>query len=481
MQLQLGKQPTAQQQKFIDCSAREQLFGGAKRGGKSVSLCQKGILLSVLFPGNRGLLARKDFTDLWDTTLNEFFQVCPADLIVSHNKGERCIRLKTANPKITSDIIYRGLGDANDFEKAKSLTLGWFGIDEPSEINVDVYKQLRSQLNWVLPTGKRPPYMALLASNPEPGWVKQRFIDSVTEGCAFIPALPRDNPHLPPGWEDELRSTYDIEWIEKYLDGSWEVHEGAVFPELDGRIHIIDPPNTAGLKLVGAIDHGTTGTTAFVIVGIDADNNIIALHEHYGQGKLISQNAAAIKDIVDLYIDPKAPTALGRKLDYLLIDPACTGRTQQGANQLQSVADQYREQGLMVVPAWNALEAGLQRIKEYLHVKPNHIHPISGKIGSPSLLIVKRFCPNLWKEMKDIKKEILPSGLMRFVGLDHALDCLRYIVNSRPRVEQTTTNDLARMPNQVRFAMKTHDKWASKWDKRSAGKSSGTWFSNARA
>lgn len=474
MQVQLRKEPHVQQQKFIDSKALEQLYGGAKRGGKSVALCQKAILLSVLFPGNRGLLTRKDFTDLNDTTLNEFWQVCPPELVVEHHKGDRRITLRTIHPQITSDILYRGLGGPEDVEKAKSLNLGWFGIDEPSELAFETYKMLRAQLTWVLPNGKRPPYMALLASNPEPGWVKERFITTPQAGCVFIPALPRDNPHLPPGWEDELRQTYDQEWVDKYLGGSWDVTEGQVFPELTDRIHAINPFDTTGLKLVGAIDHATTGITAFVIVGIDADDNIFALHEYYKENQIVSFHSSQIKSLMGKYTPRVDPPKVQQKVDYVLIDPSTTRRTQVGNSMLQSVADLYREQGIIVVPGWNALEAGLQRIKEYLHVKPNHMHPISGLKGAPSLFIVKRYCPNLWKEMRELKKEILPMGSVRFVGIDHALDCLRYIINSRPKRPDFSPKDWNNLSAQDRFFTDVHKRWAKKFGQGDAP--TGSWF-----
>lgn len=476
-QITLLKQPHQQQQKFINSLAKEQLYGGAKRGGKSVALCQKAILLSYFFPGNRGGLFRKDYTDLLDTTLTEFWKVCPPELLDStygnngHHKGERCIRLRTIDPKFTSDIIYRGLGGPEDFEKAKSLTLGWFGIDEPSELDFEVYKQLRAQLTWQLPNQKRPPYMALLASNPEPGWVKDRFIESRLEGCEFIPALPRQNPHLPPGWENDLRGTYDQEWIEKYLDGSWEVTEGSVFPELDERVHVIEPlpySFTQGLALVGALDHATTGITAFIVAGIDVDGNIFVLHEHYEADKLVSWHSREIKALMELYAPTLPPESIRQgmkqqKFRYLLIDPSTQARTQQGNNQLQSVADVYRECGLPVVPAWNALEAGLQRMKEYLHVNPLHLHPMTGTPGSPRMYIVRKNCRNLWKEMRDLKKEVMASGQIRFTGKDHACDCVRYIVNSQPKPAETSARDDRNMPIQDQFMRRAHGKWAKKF------------------
>src|SRR5262249_19037205 len=107
----------------------------------------KAIMLSVMFPGNPGLIARKDMTDLKDTSLTTFFDICPPELILDHHKGDRKILIRTTGKP--SEILYRGLGDASDVEKSKGVDLGWGWIDEPSEIELDTYMMLRSQLNWV--------------------------------------------------------------------------------------------------------------------------------------------------------------------------------------------------------------------------------------------------------------------------------------------------------------------------------------------
>ena len=106
-------EPHRQQEIFIDCDELEQLYGGAKRGAKSFALCMKITLLSLAFPGNRGLLCRKDFTDLRDSTLVDFFRVCPHDLIWDWNQTSHTITLAGG-----STIVYRGLGDERELEKA---------------------------------------------------------------------------------------------------------------------------------------------------------------------------------------------------------------------------------------------------------------------------------------------------------------------------------------------------------------------------
>lgn len=511
MEIKFKKQPHRQQQIAIDCDDSEQLYGGAKRGGKTIWICQKTTLLSVLFPGNRGLVARYNYTDLVDTTLTEFFNTVPSELILNHHKGDRTIVMRSIDGRSinkdsttrdgysqwASRILYRGLGDPEDFEKIKSLSLGWMAIDEPSEVPIDQYLMLKAQLDWQLPIdtrtntypyGQRPPYMSMLASNPEPGWVEERFPIHKPyiheDGKIFIPSLPRDNPHLPPGYEEALRADYPPEWVTKYLDGVWGASEGAVFKELDDKLHDLDNWINSDrwlefhwpLNLVLAIDHGSTGWTAMVICGVDAFGNIYALHEYYVKDKLIIEHCGVMMDILQEYTRREIGGGnwLTKEVEYMLIDPSCMQRTQQGHEQLQAVADDYRKYGFACIPAWNALELGLNRVKEHLHPIPIHAHPITGILGSPSLFISKSRCPGLWNDLRAIKKKIMPSGYVKYVGRDHAADCLRYIILSQPRRPELISLDENQLDSLTQMKVRAEDKWV----KRFLGQSSESGRSN---
>jgi hypothetical protein len=495
MEITLKKQPHDQQQIALDCDEREQLFGGAKRGGKSVWLCQKAILLNTMFAGNRGLMCRYNFTDLVDTTLNEFFEVCPGDLILNHHKGDRTIVLRTTDDRCTqkstgtrdgyspyaSRQLYRGLGDPEDFEKVKGMALGHLEVDEPSEVPLEQYLMLNAQFDWTLPDGGRPPYMALLASNPEPGWVEDRFpinrpYTSV-DGKIFIPSLPRQNPFLPPGYESYMRANFPKDFVTKYLDGIWGASEGAIFKELDDAIHDIDlliDPGDDGIgwkkfcwpmDLVLAIDHGDTGVVAMVLVGLDHFGNIYGLHEYTGENKVVSEHCFNMREVLDPYLSFPAGSGayLSKTVRYRLIDPSTFQKTQQRGNQLQGIAEDYRDHGFPCTPAWNPIEHGLNMIAEHLHIIPIHQHPISRIFGAPSLFISKSRCPQLWKQLRGLKKKVRPNGYVEFVGPDHCLDCLRYIVVSRPRRPELTRIDELNLSTLELMRKRSHEKWLKRF------------------
>jgi len=524
----LGKPPSQRQQDFLNADEKEQLFGGAKRGGKTWVGAMKAIALSTAFPGNKGYILRQDLTDLRESTLETFLRVCPPELILQHNHTEHWITIRTSG--VPSKIVYSGLSDQTAEESSKGKEAGWIWIDEPSEIKENTYLMYLAQLCWELPrckcpfmdrrtgkcrthplNGKFPPFMALLTTNPEAGWVEDRFKSLIEQAGdhkpvvsngkqIFIRSLPRDNVYLPPGWEEELRNGNTPEiWVKKYLDGVWGSVEGQVFKEYDEQYHCIEVP-PAGflnhLSLIGCLDHATTGTTCFVVNGIDPDGNIFSLDSYYQQNRRVSEHCQAIKRLVTKWailcgkMDEKYPgknfnqwPALDH-FDYILIDPSTQAKTQMANNELTSIQDLYWREGLPTMAAHNTMEAGVDLLQEYLHVKPTHIHPITNSRPSPSWFIVRNNNREGIKELIGWKIVMSDNGTKKYVGPDHWLDCQRYIAMSRPEPPRFTRKDILFMDThsqKAQKAMATFDKKfgqdpnPGQWFP-GGGSNSNTWF-----
>ena len=212
--------PHPRQIEFHKDPAKYRLFGGAMSGGKSYAGCAEGLKLSLKYPGNRGFIFRKNLTVLKRTTLITFFKICPPEIIRSWNKTDNTVTLING-----STIGFLEADQSKDprFEKLRSLEMGWFFIDEASEVSGEAFRVLTTRLRWVLPNGKRPRYTGFLATNPEICWVKDRFIDQNLENHSFIPSLPTDNPYNPKELLDDMRSILSPEEQEKFLHGNWTV------------------------------------------------------------------------------------------------------------------------------------------------------------------------------------------------------------------------------------------------------------------
>jgi len=484
--------PNQAQQIFIDCDAPEQSLGGAKQGGKTVGAVQKMLLLLTLFPGNRGLAMRSTLELVRDTTIYEFLKLAPPGLILAHNRSEHRILIHTGEKTPPSELLYRGVGDlALDpamRKTSKGLILGFLLVEEANEVPLEVVEMLVAQMTLVLPDGTRPPYMAMYTSNPEPGWPKQRFFGIPSKnqppvpGCVYIRALPRENTdprtgesNLPPGWETQQRASHDPEWVRKYLDANWDVAEGMVFEEFDRQIHCIEDFDITGIQLGEALDHAATGVTCHLGIGKDPDENVFMLDEYYQENRLVSAHSREIHQRRNALMRraqpnqkyPPAPFAISLCDPHLAAKDQVGGQSPDGRKpaKLHSVLDLYIGEGLPFSPAWNAVEAGIERMKEYIHVNPLHRHPFTGQLGAPRLYIVGKRCPNLVREIIELRKDISSTGQVRYIGSDHALDCVRYYLNAQMAPPERSKTDWAKMLPQEVHAVRAHQKWVEKFGK----------------
>lgn len=103
------------------------------------------------------------------------------------------------------------------------MELGWFAIDEATEVPKEYFDMLKTRLRLRLPDGSFPRYRGLLASNPAEGWVKETFIDQQLPNHAFIQSLPYDNPHLPPGYIEDLIQDLPDELVDQFIKGIWDI------------------------------------------------------------------------------------------------------------------------------------------------------------------------------------------------------------------------------------------------------------------
>jgi hypothetical protein len=211
------------------------MYGGGKGGGKSVLFCLwvdywMEWLMSFfgLKPGSGkpplpvGFIGRKQGIDFRKTTLETFQRMIPPDHYHIRSQEQEiiyhdCIKL-----------YYGGLDDRQRINKFNSAEFAFFAIDQGEEterVDVDVLQaSLRLKYN-----GKTPPYKQLFTANPADCWLKEDFIDNPLPGYHFIPALHKDNPHLPANYVKILTSAfrYNQALLKAYLDGDWHALQSA--------------------------------------------------------------------------------------------------------------------------------------------------------------------------------------------------------------------------------------------------------------
>jgi len=216
-----------------DPEIKELLYGGAKGGGKSHLGCAWVFLESLdiieqfgLKPSKKppviGWMGRKQGVDFNDTTLETWKTIIPEDQYVIRTQDKEIIIRGTVK------LAFGGLDAGKDVNKFNSAQFMFFFLDQAEEATEDDIGELRAALRMTIDdTPPRHGFTALFTANPRACWLVTTFVDKCAANRRFVPALPSDNPHLPPGYEDTLRTAFAHrpELIEAYLHGNWKVFE----------------------------------------------------------------------------------------------------------------------------------------------------------------------------------------------------------------------------------------------------------------
>lgn len=115
---------TKPQANFILSEKRYPAFVGGWGTGKSTALIAKAMMLSEKYPGNLGIIFRKEYTDLRDSTMRDFESYTGLKV-----NSEGSVRLSNK-----SEILFRHMEQMNNIQ---NLNLGWFGIEQAEEFDSD--------------------------------------------------------------------------------------------------------------------------------------------------------------------------------------------------------------------------------------------------------------------------------------------------------------------------------------------------------
>lgn len=416
------------------------LYCGGVGSGKTLVGCITMITMAVMYPGDY-VIARLFSPELKDTTLKQFLEICPKELIKEYRVADKIVRLKSTNNKI-SNILFRGLDEP---DKLRSLNLSGFYIDESSQVSEDAFMLLQGRNRG---SGINKGFMT---TNPNGhDWQYKWFVkqdhfkdtedktkEEAKRSYLLIQAPSTENIHLRKGYIADMMQTWSVERIKREIEGSFDAFEGMVYHEFRRDVHVVKPfvVPKEWTRVIG-IDHGYRNPAAWVWGAVDYDDNIYIYREFY-------QREWLIEEICNGNQKENQSGALylmrGETIDQARIDPST--RAVRGATG-QSDWDIYidnlpRDFPLML--ANNEKTAGIDKVKSYLKINP--------ATNKPRLFIFET-CSNLIEEISRYRyKELSPNqkGLVSEVEEprkvdDHALDALRYLIMSRPDAPKIEDN-----------------------------------------
>ena len=414
------------QTEFLAADEKDVLYGGAAGGGKSYAMIVDPLRYAHR-PAHRALILRRSMPELREM-IDKSRELYPQAFPGAKFREVEKLWNFPSGAKVEFGFLER---DA-DVYRYQGQAYSWIGFDEITHLPTEFsWNYLASRLRTTDPEIKT--YLRCTANPGGVGshWVKNRYIqpndsnrsflgnDGLTR--KFIPAKLADNPYLAKDgiYEQMLKSLPPIQ-RRQLLEGNWDVAEGAAFVEFDPLSHVIPPfALPVHWERVKGIDYGYASESCCLWGILDInDNTLIIYRELYRKG-LTGQELGAI--ITDMEIED--PFSVNGVLDTAAwANTGTTGPT---------VGEELLKAGHKLRRADKNRVQGKIQIHEYLKVREN---------GRPKLQIFNT-CPNLIRELQSIPLSKTNPEDVDTHASDHAYDALRYMIMSRPRME----NPLERM------------------------------------
>jgi len=197
--------------------------------GKSLSGILRSMVYSEMIPHNLGVIFRKEFVDLRDSTLIDFEKYT----------GKKVNSQRNADLKNGSKIMFRHLEEMNNLQ---NLNLGWFFIEQAEELASDsefflLWGRLRRAVN---PSQEfldlnLPLHSGFIVGNVKGNnWIKTLWKNNPKEDFELTEAITFDNADvLPDDFIKNIKRLKELqpERYRRFVLNDWEVEaEGLAIP-----------------------------------------------------------------------------------------------------------------------------------------------------------------------------------------------------------------------------------------------------------
>lgn len=416
---------------FHTSGARGKLFIGGNRSGKTVGgACEAVWWLTGTHPYRRtppppvrGRCVTVDIIEGLEKIVKpEIARWMPKSELVngswedSYSKEYRTLTL--ANGSTLEFLTYE-----QDVEKhaGTSRHFIWFDEEPPKDIYVEnMLRLLDTGGSW------------WITMTPVEGmtWVYDDvYIKARTDpNLKVIEVDTTMNPHLNPGDIDIVMSGLSEDEKKARIHGRF-VQRGGLIYKTFGKSNIVKPiiplelDQKEWLHFAG-MDHGLNNPTAWLWGACDREGRVVIYDEHYQSGLVVSEHARIVHE---------------RNKDHRLIpsynvgDPSIRNTDPITGT---SVLIEYIDNGIPIVLGNNDVKAGIDSVAKRFGEENNP--------RLPRRLFITRNCTNLLWELARYRWATWATKKMDFEKNkkeepnkkdDHACDALRYMIASRPLVE----------------------------------------------
>lgn len=463
---------------LLQCPVFEVFYGGARGGGKTESSIGDWLQHASTYGEHAiGIFVRRKFKQLAEV-IARTKQLFPK--IGAKYNEQKAEWLMPGGARLKFVYLERD-SDAEEYQGHNYTRVYVEEVTNfPSPGPID-------KLRATLRSGAGVPVGMRLTGNPGgPGhnWVKKRYIDPnpagyqlIKESCdveidgetqtvelerVFIPSKLGDNMLLlrnDPTYVLRLRQSGSEALVKAWLEGNWDIVDGAYFTELDEQLHgrpgdIIRwaPPSTIRFRAFdwGSAKPFSVGWWAICDGTWPKDNPlpfgaIFRYREWYGASG-INKGLGSTADVVAKEI---LRQEAGERIRYAVADPAIFIRN-GGPSIAESMAQcRWRRADNKRLPGWEAVRqriVGEQQIVE---------HEGQAFTTNVPMLYAADECEDFWRTMPTLQHDDKNVEDLDTDGEDHIADEVRYACMSRPWrpkiIKPSTGLQLPALPGQMTF------------------------------
>lgn len=453
---------------LLECPVFEVFYGGARGGGKTESSIGDWLDHAATYGENAiGIFVRRKFKQLAEV-IARTKQLFPK--IGAKYNEQKAEWLMPGGARLKFVYLERD-SDAEEYQGHNYTRVYVEEVTNfPSPGPID-------KLRATLRSGAGVPVGMRLTGNPGgPGhnWVKKRYIDPAPQGykiieesCdveiddqiqtvslsrVFIPSKLGDNMLLlrnDPTYVLRLRQSGSEALVKAWLEGNWDIVDGAYFTELDEGVHgrpsdIIRwaPPTTIRFRSFdwGSAKPFSVGWWAIADGTWPSDNplpfgSIFRYREWYGASG-INKGLGSTADVVAKGIKDFEKD---ERIRYAVADPAIFIRN-GGPSIAESMAIcRWRRADNKRLPGWEAVR---QRLV--------------GDSGGAPMLYAAHECEDFWRTMPTLQHSEKDPEDLDTDGEDHIADEVRYACMSRPWKPKITVErpglSLPQLPGEMTFS-----------------------------
>jgi PBSX family phage terminase large subunit len=387
---------------FHRSRAYERHLFGAVGSGKTYAICAEAVAVCLENPGIRGLVTRRTVPELRDTTETVFFDVLPDELREAGTVTRTGGHYESYTFPNGAVVLFRSIDDWN---KHKSLNLGFIAWDEMDEFDEETYIGMLTRLRQKDPTREGRAYGAKEityrgtwgASNPSGrNWIWKRFIKSPTAGRhEHFLSTSFDNPTLPPDYFTTLLAM-PIPWIKRYVLCQFDDFAGQIYEKWAWDTHVVKPYPLDGLTRLPTyppyaqfwmgMDPGTRDPTGglWVVVERTPQVRMVAVAEY-----LENDAAASVHTRSWRRLEASANLKPTRRI----ADPNRITVRDPGSNN--RLVDQFRRLGY-------SFELGPSKYEDRI--------PALAELIENGRFVVTEQCPQTYEAIRDAKwKDLTPA------------------------------------------------------------------------